>query len=59
VALSGCTYNDEICFIGIGPTFIVCLPARYKTETVSKLSKERTVIAVDKDMYTWVSSANK
>ena len=36
-ALSGCTYNDPI--IGIEPKFIVCHPARYITETVTKLFK--------------------
>jgi len=39
-ALSGCTYNDEICFVGIGPKFIVCPPARDFTQTVTKLFKE-------------------
>ena len=38
-ALSGCTYNAEICFVGTEPNFIVCHPARYITETVSKLFK--------------------
>ena len=33
-ALSGCTYNDEICFVGSEPNVIVCHPARYITETV-------------------------
>jgi len=28
--LSRCTYNDEICFVGIDPKFIVCHPARYR-----------------------------
>ena len=34
-ALSGCTYNDEICFVGIELNFIVCHPARDITETVT------------------------
>ena len=38
-ALSGCTYNDEICFVGIEPKFIVCHPARDIAETVTKLFK--------------------
>jgi len=38
-ALSGCTYNDEICFVGIEPKFIVCHPARDNTETVTTLFK--------------------
>jgi len=38
-ALSGCTYNDEICFVGIELKFIVCHPARDITETVTKLFK--------------------
>jgi len=38
-ALSGCTYNDKICFIGIEPKFIVCHPARDITETVTKFFK--------------------
>ena len=31
-ALSGCIYNDEICFIGIEPTFVVCHLTRDITE---------------------------
>jgi len=38
-ALSGCTYNDEICFVGIEPKFIIFHPARDITETVTKLFK--------------------
>ena len=38
-ALSGCTYNDEICFVRTEPKFIVCHPARDITETVTKLFK--------------------
>jgi len=34
-ALSGCTYNDEICFIGVELMSIVCLPSRDITETVT------------------------
>jgi len=44
--LSGCTYNDEICFIGIESKCIVCHQTR-----------ERSLSAVD--MYTWVLSAYK
>ena len=41
-ALSGCIYNDEICiFFGIETKFIVCHPARYITETVTKLFKRK------------------
>ena len=36
-ALSGCTYNNEICFVGIEPKYIVYDPARDITEAVSKL----------------------
>jgi len=57
--MSGCTYNDAICFVGIEPKFIVCHPARDITETVTKLFRERSVSAVDEDMYTRVSSAYK
>jgi len=32
-ALSGCTYNDEICFVGIEPKFIVRYSARDIAET--------------------------
>jgi len=32
-ALSGCTYNNEICFVCIEIKSIVCHPARYITET--------------------------
>ena len=56
-ALSGCTYNYEICFVG--RTFIVCHTARYITETVTKLFMGRSVSAVDKGMYSLVSSAYK
>ena len=38
-ALSRCTYNNEICFVGIEPKFIVCHPARGITATVTKLFK--------------------
>jgi len=34
-ALSGCTYNDEICFVGIKPKSIVCDPTRDIAETVT------------------------
>ena len=34
-ALSGCTYNNEICFVCIEPKSIVCHPARDITETVT------------------------
>jgi len=34
-ALSGCTYNDEICFVGIEPKPTVCHPARDTTETAT------------------------
>jgi len=39
VVLSGCPYNDEICFVDIEPKFIVCHPVRDITETVTKLFK--------------------
>ena len=38
-ALSGCTYNDENCYVGIEPKCIVCHPARDITETVNELFK--------------------
>ena len=50
-ALSGCTNNNEICFVSIEPKSIVCHPARDITET------ELPVSAVYKDMYTWMPSA--
>ena len=34
-ALSGCTYNGEIRFVGIEPKFIVCHPLRDIAETVT------------------------
>ena len=34
-AVSGCIYNDEICFIGIEPKFVVCHLTRDITETVT------------------------
>ena len=37
--LSGCSYNDEICFVGIDPKFTVCHPAWDITEAVTKLFK--------------------
>ena len=58
-ALSRCSYNYEICFVGIEPKFIFCHPARDITETVTKFLRESSVSAVDKDMYTWVSSGYK
>jgi len=38
-ALSGYTYNDEICFVGIESKFVICYPVRDITETVTKLFK--------------------
>jgi len=38
--LSECTNNDEICFVLIESKFIVCHPAKYITEIVTKLFKE-------------------
>ena len=38
-ALCGCTYNDDICFVGIESKFIVCHPVRDIIETVTKLFK--------------------
>ena len=58
-SLSGCNYNNEICFVRIDPKSIVCHPARDTTETVTKLFKGKLSVCVDKDMYTWVSSAHK
>ena len=40
-ALSGCTYNDEIYFVGIEPKFIVCHPARDITKRVTKLCNRK------------------
>jgi len=57
-ALSGCTYNDEICFAGIEPKsllFVIQISLRQSRSCL----RERSVSAVDKDMYTWVSSAYK
>ena len=56
-ALSECTFNNEIGFIRIEPKSIVCHPARDITETVTQLFEGRSVSAVDKDVYTWMSSA--
>ena len=59
-ALSWCTYNIEICFVHIEPNSIVCHPTRDITETLSKILKGKiSVSAVNKNMYTWVSSAYK
>jgi len=41
--------------LALSPKFIICHLARDITETVTKFLRER--YAVDKDMYTWVSSA--
>ena len=41
---SGCTYNDEICFVGIKKTFIICNPTRDITKTVTKLFKEKIIV---------------
>jgi len=57
--LSGCTYNDEICFVGIAPKFIICHLVKDISETVTKFLRERSVSAGDKYMNTWVSSTNK
>ena len=39
-ALFRCDNNNEICFVGIEPKFIVCHPARYITETVPNLLRK-------------------
>jgi len=61
-ALSGWTYNDDICFIGIEPKFISLLfviqPEISLRQSPSCL-RERSVYVVDKNVYTWVSSGYK
>jgi hypothetical protein len=56
-ALSGYTYNDEICFVGIEPSFLFVIQPDISLRQSSSCLWERSVSAVDKDMYTWVSSA--
>jgi len=59
-ALSGCTYNDEICFVGIEPQFIVCpIQPDISLRQSPNCLRERSVSDIDKDMYTWVSSTYK
>jgi len=48
---SGCTYNDEISFVGIDPKFIVCHPVRVSLRP--RCLREISVSAVDKEMYIW------
>jgi len=50
-ALPGCKYNDEICFVDIEPKFIVCHPARYITETVTKLFKGKIIVLCRKKVF--------
>ena len=50
-ALSGCTYNDESLLFVIQPEISLRQSPSYLMET--------SVSSVDKDMYTWVSSAYK
>ena len=40
-------------------SFVVCHPAKCITETITSCLRERSMSAVDKYMYTWVSSAYK
>jgi len=58
-ALSGYIYNYKICFVGIEPKCIVCYPARAITGQSPSCLRERSVSAVDKEVYTWVSSVYK
>jgi len=45
-ALYGCNVNDEICFVGIEPTFIVCHPdTDISLRQSSSCLKERSVSA--------------
>jgi len=43
-ALSGCTYNDEICFVDIESNFIVCHPDSAITEKVIKVFMGKTSV---------------
>jgi len=51
-ALSGCTFNNEVCFVSIEPKSVV-ISLRRSPRCVTEIP----VFAVDKDMYTRVSSA--
>ena len=60
-ALSGCTYNDEICIVGIEPelSLLFVIQPEISLRQSPSCLRERSVSAVDEDMYTWVSSAYK
>jgi len=58
-ALSVCTYNDEICFVGIEPKSIVCHPVEISLSQSPSCLRETSVSTVDKDRYTLVSSVYK
>ena len=51
--LPGCTHNDEICFVGIEPKFIVSVSQpEISVRQFPICLRKRSVFAVDKDMYT-------
>ena len=56
-ALSGCTYNNGICFVGIEPKCIIEpeISLRQSTHCLRK----RSVSSVGKEMQSWVPSAYK
>jgi len=58
-ALSGCTYNEEICFVGIEPKFLFVTQPEISLRQSLSCLREISVSVVDKDMHTWVSSAHK
>jgi len=58
-ALRGCTYNDEIYFVGIEPNLLFIMQPETSLRQSPSCLRERSVSAVDKDMYTRVLSAYK
>ena len=58
-ALSGCIYNDEICFLGMKPSLLFVIHPEISLRQSPSCVREIYVSAVDKYMRTWVSSTNK
>jgi len=58
-AWSGCSSNNEICFGALSLSILLVIHPTISLRQSPSCIRERSVSAVNKDMYTWVSSAYK
>jgi len=58
-ALSGCAYNDEICLLALNLRLLFVIQPEISLRQSQSCLRERSVSALDKDVYTWISSASK